>query len=92
LFVDCVPYHWTEELIKMLFESYGKVRSTRTKKPAIISENSEFLIQNHMSSVTQIAYVDFVDPAHAEAARIDLNGKKFDMKALRISYFEGGQK
>jgi len=40
--------------------------------------------------VTQIAYVDFADPAQAEAARVALNGMKIDMNRLRISYYEGG--
>lgn len=44
-----------------------------------------------MSQVTQIAYVDFADPNHAEAARSNLNGMKIDMNTLRITYFEGGQ-
>jgi RNA recognition motif-containing protein len=45
------------------------------------------MIMNKMSSVTQIAYVQFNDPAHAAAAIKELHEKNFDMNKLRISYY-----
>jgi len=40
-----------------------------------------------MSAVTQIAYVQFNEQAHAAAAIAALNEKLFDMNKLRVVYF-----
>jgi len=45
LFVDGIPYHWTEEQVNNLFEKYGPIKSTRMKKPLVNSEESKFMIQ-----------------------------------------------
>jgi len=46
------------------------------------------MIKNHMSQVTQIAYVMFETHQDAAAAIAGLNGKMFDMNRLRIQWFE----
>jgi hypothetical protein len=51
-------------------------------------ESSEFMIKNHMSQVTQIAYVMFENHLDAANAIAGLNGKMFDMNTLRIQWFE----
>jgi RNA recognition motif-containing protein len=59
----------------------------RMKKPIVNSEQSQFMINNKMSALTQIAYVQFNEQDQAAAAINALNGKNFDMNKLRVSYF-----
>jgi RNA recognition motif-containing protein len=92
LYVDCVPFHWTEDQLREVFGRFGPIRSTRLKKFPIMQntslESSEFMIKNHMSQVTQIAYVMFENHLDAANAIAGLNGKMFDMNTLRIQWFE----
>lgn len=57
------------------------------KTPAVNSEQSQFMINNKMSALTQIAYVQFNEQDHAAAAIAALNEKNFDMNKLRVSYY-----
>jgi RNA recognition motif-containing protein len=57
------------------------------KKPIVSSEKSQFMVNNKMSALTQIAYVQFNEQEHAAAAINSLNGKNFDMNKLRVSYY-----
>ena len=45
------------------------------------------MVNNKMSALTQIAYVQFTQPDYALAAINALNGKNFDMNKLRVAYF-----